>query len=150
MCLFAKKPVAITFTGLTNHPRDPSVDYMKATLTPLLKAFGVEVDAFVLKVKRRGFAPEGGGEVEFRLPNVKELKSINLCDEGMLRRVRGTAVTAKVSPHVANRLVQSARYVLFVMLLAWLAVLGPAAPNWWTVCASMLSPLQECAGRQPA
>lgn len=112
LCLFAKKPVIAVFTGVTNHPTDPSVEYLKAVWTPILKVFGVDVEAFVLKSKRRGFMPEGGGEVEFRCPPVRELRCINVCDEGTLRRVRGTAFTAKVSPHVANRLVQSARWVL--------------------------------------
>ncbi len=110
MCLFAKKPVSAVFTGITNHPTDASVDYLRTVMLPLLRAFGVDTADFVLKVNKRGFLPAGGGEVEFRCPNIRELKCINYCDEGMMRRVRGTAFTAKVSPHVANRVVQSARW----------------------------------------
>ena len=111
MCLFAKTPVRILFTGVTNHPSDVSIETLKTALPPILKAFGVDMDGFALKVKRRGFQPEGGGEVEFRCPNVRELTPINLCDEGTLKRIRGHAITAKVSPQVANRLTQSARCV---------------------------------------
>ncbi len=109
LCLFAKTPVRIIFTGVTNHPKDPSIELLKSALPPVLKAFGVDTAGFTLKVKRRGFQPLGGGEVEFRCPNLRELTPINLCDEGTLKRVRGAAITAKVSPQVANRLTQSAR-----------------------------------------
>jgi RNA 3'-terminal phosphate cyclase-like protein len=110
LCLFAKAPVELHLTGVTNHPSDVSVDLLRAALPPLLQACGVDTAGFAIRTRRRGFQPEGGGLVEFRCPNVRELTPMNLCDEGTLKRVRGTAVTAKVSPQVANRLTQSSRY----------------------------------------
>lgn len=64
------------------------------------------------QIKKRGAPPEGGGEVYLRVPVVKSLSPINLLDEGMIKRVRGIAYTTKISPQMANRLVDGARGIL--------------------------------------
>ena len=60
----------------------------------------------------RGAFPNGGGSVELTIPIVRELIPINITDEGLIARVRGTAFGAKVSPTIVNRLIDSARGVL--------------------------------------
>lgn len=57
-------------------------------------------------------APGGGGEVQLRVPVVRELASLDWTDEGMVKRIRGVAFSAKVSPQSANRMVDAARGVL--------------------------------------
>ena len=54
----------------------------------------------------------GGGEVSFRCPIVRELKAINLVDEGKIKKIRGVAYTTRVSPQIANRMVDTGRGVL--------------------------------------
>lgn len=66
---------------------------------------------FSLKVKRRGFAPLGGGEVHVRQMWSKKLESVSLIDEGKIKRVRGWVTSAKVSPQLTTRVVDKLREV---------------------------------------
>lgn len=47
-----------------------------------------------------------------RLPVVRHLPPISLTDEGMVKRIRGVAYSARVSPQASNRMVDGARGVL--------------------------------------
>eukprot|EP00898_Chlorokybus_atmophyticus_P003591 jgi/Chlat1/4232/Chrsp27S08882 len=112
LSLFGKKPLAITLRGVTNDDVDPHVDVIRTATLPLVrKLVGVE-EGLELKVVKRGAKPGGGGEVHFKCPVVRELKPIQWTDEGMVKRVRGVAFTARVSPHMAARMVDAARGVL--------------------------------------
>eukprot|EP00455_Lapot_gusevi_P000512 TRINITY_DN10232_c0_g1_i5.p1 TRINITY_DN10232_c0_g1~~TRINITY_DN10232_c0_g1_i5.p1 ORF type:complete len:223 (-),score=11.21 TRINITY_DN10232_c0_g1_i5:35-703(-) len=75
-----------------------------------MKNFGIE-EGLDIKIKKRGCAPMGGGEVSVSCPIVRELKPVQLLDEGKFKRIRGIAYTCKVSPSVGSRLVTSARGV---------------------------------------
>ncbi|CAM9300121.1 unnamed protein product [Choristocarpus tenellus] len=113
LALFSKTPVCLTVSGITNDDLDLSVDALKAVTLPLLKRFGIAEDGGLeLKVKRRGSPPGGGGLVEFRCPIVRELKPIDFIDGGLIKRVRGNAYCAKVSPQIANRVAESSRGLL--------------------------------------
>ena len=68
--------------------------------------------AVILQIKKRGAPPEGGGEVYLRVPVIKSLVPVHLLDEGLVKRVRGIAYTTKISPQMANRLVDGARGIL--------------------------------------
>ncbi|CAI5480987.1 unnamed protein product [Closterium sp. Yama58-4] len=110
--LFGKKPLHITLKGVTNDDRDPSIDTLRTATLPILKRFGVDMADVELKLIRRGAPPLGGGEVMLRLPIVKQLEPVVWEDEGLVKRVRGVAFTARVAPQVANRMVDAARGVL--------------------------------------
>lgn len=110
LALFAKEPLRLALSGLTNDAADVSVDSLRAVLLPLLGHFGAEGAS--LSIKRRGLPPAGGGLVELTCPIVRELRPLNLDDPGLVKRVRGVAYCAKVSPQFANRLVTSARGLL--------------------------------------
>ena len=107
---FAKKPLGITLRGVTNSPEDVSVDVLRTVTMPLLRHFGIEGAA--LHVNKRGAQPKGGGEVRIEVPPVRQLSPVSLLDVGKVRRVRGVAYGTKVSPQVANRLVDGSRGVL--------------------------------------
>lgn len=112
MVAFGKKPVRLVLTGITNCDSDPSVDVLNAVTLPLMKRFLGMDDGLVLKVKRRGAPPLGGGEAVFSCPVVRQLRPQQLLDQGMVKRIRGTAYTARVSPQTSNRVVTSARELL--------------------------------------
>ncbi|XP_055434139.1 RNA 3'-terminal phosphate cyclase-like protein isoform X2 [Bubalus kerabau] len=114
LCLapFMKHPLRIVLRGVTNDQVDPSVDVLKATALPLLKQFGIDGESFELKVVRRGMPPGGGGEVFFSCPVRNVLKPIQLIDPGKIKRIRGMAYSVRVSPQMANRIVDSARSIL--------------------------------------
>jgi RNA 3'-terminal phosphate cyclase-like protein len=125
---FGKEPLAITFTGITDGTCavDPSVDYIKSSVMPLMQQFAIGLtddydflsqQAPFLKVLNRGAAPLGGGRVEFYCPIVKELKPIDYTDSGMVKRVRGTAISCKVvSSSMAARVAYSTKGMLHRLL----------------------------------
>mmetsp|Transcript_68133 Transcript_68133/g.133966 ORF Transcript_68133/g.133966 Transcript_68133/m.133966 type:complete len:517 (+) Transcript_68133:47-1597(+) len=111
IALFCKTPVQLILTGITNDSTDMSVDILRNVTLPLLQNFGVW--GATLEVKRRGAVPKGGGVVHFTLPPVKkDLKPLHVTDEGLVKRVRGVAFSAKISPGITSRVVDSCRAVL--------------------------------------
>ena len=115
LVVFGKTPwTVIELSGVTNDPLDMSVDTLRSVTLPLLKNFGVGEAS--LNVKMRGCYPKGGGVVELRVPLVRELLPINITEEGLIARVRGTAFCAKVSPSIINRTIDAARGVLNQLL----------------------------------
>jgi RNA 3'-terminal phosphate cyclase-like protein len=104
---FCKMPVRAVLTGLTNDALDVSVDRMRSVVIPTLRVFGI--DGVKMVVKKRGAPPKGGGLVTFQCPIVRELTPVSILEEGFIRRVRGVAFSARVSPQVGNRTVTSAR-----------------------------------------
>ncbi|XP_038660348.1 RNA 3'-terminal phosphate cyclase-like protein isoform X1 [Scyliorhinus canicula] len=109
---FMKRPLKAILKGVTNDQTDPSVDTLKVTALPLMQRFGVDGDGLELKVVRRGMAPGGGGEVIFSCPVRRFLKPVQLTDPGKIKRIRGVAYSVRVSPQIANRIVDSARSIL--------------------------------------
>lgn len=76
---------------------------------PNLIKFLVVDEGLELKVKTRGLRPNGGGEVIFKCPVRKVLRSLQIGKPGMVKRIRGTAYASKVSPTLANRAIESAK-----------------------------------------
>ncbi|CAM4547573.1 unnamed protein product [Leuciscus chuanchicus] len=109
---FMKSPLRAVLKGVTNDPNDPSPDLLKVTAVPLMKSFGIDGDGLEIKVVKRGVAPGGGGEVHFSCPVRRSIKPVHLTDPGKIKRIRGTAFSVRVSPQMANRIVDSARSVL--------------------------------------
>jgi RNA 3'-terminal phosphate cyclase-like protein len=115
--LFGKKPLTATLKGITNGGKDPSMDTFRTTTLPILKHFGVPTESLELKIVRRGAPPFGGGEVRLKVPMVTaSLTAVAWVDEGMVKRVRGVAYSARVSPQMSNRMVDAARGVLNAFL----------------------------------
>ncbi|XP_015262951.1 PREDICTED: RNA 3'-terminal phosphate cyclase-like protein [Gekko japonicus] len=114
LCLapFMKQSLRIVLRGVTNDQVDPSVDVLKATALPLLKIFGIDGEELELKITRRGMPPKGGGEVVFVCPVKKAVKPVQFTDPGKIKRIRGVAYSVRVSPQIANRIVDSARSIL--------------------------------------
>ena len=112
LCLFAKKPLDLTLTGITNDEAETSVDTFRTVTLPMLKRnFGVE-EGLTMTIAKRGVSPGAGGEINLKLPIARSLVAIDWCDEGLVKRVRGVAFTLRVSPQTGNRLVDASRGVL--------------------------------------
>ncbi|KAJ9116193.1 hypothetical protein QFC20_000873 [Naganishia adeliensis] len=109
---FGKRPLEIRMDGITSEEgRDLSVDMIRTVTLPHLHLFGIE-DGLELQIKKRGAAPLGGGQVLFRCPVVKNVKTLNFVDPGKIKRIRGISWSTRVSPQFANRMVEAARSVL--------------------------------------
>lgn len=108
---FSKLIFKLTLTGVTNDTQDVSVDILRTVNVKLLKLFNID-EGVELKIKKRGAPPLGGGEVYFTCPIVNSVPAIQLTEEGRIKRIRGIAVATRVSPQIANRLVERARSVL--------------------------------------
>ncbi|KAL1529479.1 hypothetical protein AB1Y20_000425 [Prymnesium parvum] len=108
---FAKAAVSITLKGITNSADDVGVDVLRTVTVPMLRHFGISEGASLL-IQKRGAPPLGGGEVVLTLPTVRELGPVQLTESAKVKRVRGVAYSAKVSPQVANRLVDATRAVM--------------------------------------
>lgn len=63
----------------------------------------------MIKIKKRGAPPLGGGEVYFRCPVVRKFIPVELINQGKVRRVRGLAWATKCSSQMCNRMVTAAR-----------------------------------------
>lgn len=109
---FCKKPIHATLRGVTNNTGDISVDSLQYGALPILKKFLVIDEGLEFKITKRGMAPNGGGEVVFKCPIRKQLKPIQCIDSGKIKRVRGIVYAVRVSPAIANRLVEAAKGVI--------------------------------------
>lgn len=114
---FCKRALNITLEGVTNDQIDPNVDALKASAIPVLKRFVGDIEGKLdLKINARGFKPEGGGRVIMTCPVVRQLQPLQLVDSGKVKRVRGTAVAARVSPQMANRMIDTSKGMLLQFL----------------------------------
>ncbi|KAI0709487.1 18S rRNA biogenesis protein [Earliella scabrosa] len=108
---FAKKPLQLTLRGITTDDNDLSVDIIRTVTLPHLQLFGVS-EGLELRIKKRGSPPQGGGEVQFLCPIVKQVKTLNFVDPGKIKRIRGISHAVRVNPQFSNRMIEASRSVL--------------------------------------
>ncbi|CAF1666174.1 unnamed protein product, partial [Didymodactylos carnosus] len=63
-------------------------------------------------ILKRGAKPDGGGEILFRCPTKMKLRPCQWIDGGKIKRIRGVAYAMRVSPSLANRLIETAKGLL--------------------------------------
>lgn len=107
-CPCPLQPLSITLRGITNDAVDPSIDTWRTVALPLLrKAGGLDESSaggsLELRVVRRGARPAGGGEVQLRVPLVRQLPRVVMTDEGMVKRIRGISYSMKVGGRLQQR-----------------------------------------------
>jgi RNA 3'-terminal phosphate cyclase-like protein len=123
---FGKEPIQIMFEGVTDGlcETDPSPDYWNRSSPRLFSIFGIGADDEEemkpqIRVIERAAAPTSGGhgKVLVSCPIVKQLQSIDLIDEGKIKRIRGNAISCKiVSSSMAARVAYSAKGVFHKLL----------------------------------
>uniref|UniRef100_A0AC34QRG9 RNA 3'-terminal phosphate cyclase-like protein n=1 Tax=Panagrolaimus sp. JU765 TaxID=591449 RepID=A0AC34QRG9_9BILA len=109
---FCKIPMNLTLRGVTNAFDELSVDAVRATWLPIFNKFVLNDENLSLKVKCRGFKPDGGGVVHFTAPIVKTLRPILREKPGKICKIRGLAYVCKVGASVGHRMIQSAKETL--------------------------------------
>ena len=115
---FCKQPIVANLHGITNDQIDPSVDALRHSSISVMKHFLGYVDDEMLQIKiiSRGLKPDGGGHVLFKCPTRRVLKPIQLLTPGKVKRIRGVAYATRVSPAIANRMVDTAKGILLSFL----------------------------------
>lgn len=109
---FSKKKFSIVFKGLTAaDSKDAGVDAIKWGLLPVMEKFGVrEVSLHILK---RGSPPLGGGEVHLLCNSlIPQPLTIHAIEVPKFSTIRGLSYCTRVSPSVANRVIDGARKAL--------------------------------------
>lgn len=115
---FCKEPQNIRFINcITNSDSDISIDIIRAVSIPQQKYFGIGITDIAgnttekptITIKKRGSLPDGGGEVQFSCPIIKEQKSVTQIETGKIKKIRGVAYTARCTQTFATRMITSAR-----------------------------------------
>merc|ERR1719483_399182 len=105
--LFSPSMVSLNLRGGTNAQMAPQIDEYTEIFLPNISKFGFQFD---FEVVRKGFFPKGGGEVNFFLKPVKQLKSITMTDPGVVESVTGWSFTAGSLPQrVAEQMTAAAK-----------------------------------------
>jgi len=55
-----------------------------------------------MKIVKRGYLPEAGGEVHIVVPTIRKLKQVNITEKGYIKRIRGVCAGSKVSTSILN------------------------------------------------
>lgn len=108
VALACRKPVRMVVTGGSDVRAAPPLDYLRFVLLPILALMGAQVS---VEVRRRGYYPRGGGEVEVAIaPGA--LRPLQLEAPGPLEGIGGVAHVANLPAHIAERMARTAEEVL--------------------------------------
>jgi len=90
----------IVITGGTHNPHAPPTEFLAKSFLPLLRRCGPEVH---VRLRRPGFYPAGGGEIEVEIAPRASLQPLELLAAGALRSRRATARVANLDVSIAKR-----------------------------------------------
>ncbi|MDO5691236.1 MAG: RNA 3'-terminal phosphate cyclase [Pseudomonadota bacterium] len=107
--LWADAPSTLTLTGGTHNPMAPSFHFLRDAYAPLLTRLAPGQPApLALTLKRHGFYPAGGGEVQARItPPATPLQPFDLPERGALVGAHGEALSPGLPRAVATRELQA-------------------------------------------
>ena len=106
---YAPSPVELEIVGGTNTKWSPPVEYVREVLLPTLKRMGFEGR---IEVVRRGFYPQGGGDVKAFFKPVKSLKPIEILSQAKVASIKGISYSCRLPRHVSERMASAARRLL--------------------------------------
>ncbi|CDR41242.1 CYFA0S06e04720g1_1 [Cyberlindnera fabianii] len=108
---FSKKKFQIKFKGTTGMKGYAGVEGIRWGLLPVMEKFGVREAA--LHTIKRGCPPNGGGEVHLVVDSLlSQPLTMHATETPKVSAIRGVAFCARVSPSMANRMIDAARAVL--------------------------------------
>ena len=98
--LLSDKPSSIFLSGGTHNPMAPCFDFIEQCFAPILRQMGVGVQ---MKLRKHGFYPAGGGQVEVEITPAITLQPFELTVRGDLTSSSVDCVIAAIPASVANR-----------------------------------------------
>ena len=152
---FSKAPVNVLFTGegaitSATPAGDVSVDTVRAAILPLYAHFGISnnIDIRILRRSAPDADGKGGtGEVQFTFGHQIRLpKTVQILDEGKVRRVRGVAYSTGVSAANNARMIEAARGVLNPLAMDTYINSDVSSAPWVTVGGNGLPETRRRAG----
>ena len=94
--IFGKTDMWLELEGNTDDHTDQCIDSFYRAFTFIMGQ--MSAGALQIKVKKRGYYPQGGGFAIVRQQYARKIEAVNLTEEGKVKRVRGWVTSAKVSP----------------------------------------------------
>jgi RNA 3'-phosphate cyclase len=104
VALVCGAPVRIHLTGGTDVRGAPPLDYLRFVLLPLLAQMGADVQ---LTLRRRGYYPRGGGELEV-VVQPRRLQPLRIEAPGAVQEIHGIAHVGNLPAHIVTRMQQTA------------------------------------------
>lgn len=98
--MLASTPSRLILEGGTHNSFAPPFDYVQQVLLPLVKRMGPIVTA---TLRRYGFYPAGGGEVEVEIHPCSELAPLQLETRGAILTTDAYAIVASLPANIAQR-----------------------------------------------
>jgi RNA 3'-terminal phosphate cyclase (ATP) len=86
--------------GGTHNPFAPPFDFLAKTFLPIVNRMGPKVTA---TLKRPGFYPAGGGEIEVSIEPAATLSGIDLLERGQIKKQLARAMVARLPRSVGER-----------------------------------------------
>ena len=90
----------VTITGGTHVPMTPCYHYLEMEWLPIVKQIGFGGD---MMMRRAGFYPQGGGEVNVIIPPHGALRGLRAEARGSLKGLVGISAIANLPMHIAER-----------------------------------------------
>jgi RNA 3'-terminal phosphate cyclase (ATP) len=110
LACFGVKPSKFRLEGGLFQDFAPSAYHMRFVLLPFLKQMGVQAK---FEIVRPGYVPRGGGIIEIEVEPVKELKSLNLIEQGEVLSIKGIALSSHLEERrVSHRMAEECQKVL--------------------------------------
>ena len=99
--MLADAPSRLKLAGGTHNPMAPPFHFLERSFAPLLRRLGAEVE---LTLRRLGFYPAGGGEIEATVhPAGDALRPFDLLERGALREAYAESLVPGLPQGVARR-----------------------------------------------
>jgi len=98
--VLAEAPSRLILIGGTHNPMAPTFEFLQQAYLPLLTQMGVRVE---LALRRPGFYPVGGGELEVVIHPVSRLAPLRLLERGAVQEMQAVSLLSRLPEHIARR-----------------------------------------------
>ncbi len=96
----AKGTSRLTLKGGTHVSWSPPFHYVKEILFPTLARMNIRAEA---EIKKWGWYPEGGGEIEVTIYGGSKIRGITIRERGKLKGIKGISAYSNLPDHVGQR-----------------------------------------------